>query len=138
MTELKENEIGAKMVYGKDCPYIEIQRHEDGLFVSEAVLRLIGNPDTIRIQWNASKRILIIESSDASDANGLLVADFTDTGQGVLFIGSFILFNEIWNSKWDDDMCYRIVAKYNVPSNLAIFDIGKAVASDSYIDYNLD
>ena len=49
--------------------------------------------------------------------------------------GVLILQSNLWLHRLQ---VYRIVAKYNIPSNLAIFDIGKAVASDSYIDYNLD
>ena len=127
-----------ELIYREDCPYIELQPLVEGFFMSKAVIRLIGNPNTIRFQWNADKVVLIVEPTDANDANGLLVSELTDTQHSVLFVGSFILFNEIWNRKWSEDNCYRVVAKYNVPSNLAIFDIGKAIAYNSYIDYGFD
>ena len=136
MSELKENE--SMNIYSEDCPYIEIQWQEEGFFVSNAVLKLIGNPDIIRFQWNATQRTLIIEPTNNNDPNGIFVTELTDTQQGVLFIGNSMLFYEIWhNSEWNDENCYRVVAKYNVPSNLAIFDIKKAIASDTYIDYDL-
>jgi len=128
----------SELVHGEDCPYIEIQWSEEGFFISKAVLKLIGNPDVIRFLWNSNKLSLIIEPTNNNDPNGLLVTELTDTQQGVLFIGISMLFHEIWdNSEWDEDMCYRVVAKYNVPSNLAIFDMEEAIASDSYIDYDL-
>jgi len=48
-----------------------------------------------------------------------------------MFIGSITLTNKIWAAtKWDKTLRYRIVAKYNEPSNVAIFELEKAVASE--------
>jgi len=45
-------------------------------------------------------------------------------------IGSITLINEIWATMidWDKTLRYRIVAKYNKPSNVAIFELKDAEA----------
>ena len=50
---------------------------------------------------------------------------------GSLFIGSVTLIHEIWTvTDWDKTLRYKIVAKYNETSNVAIFEMKNAVASE--------
>ena len=120
----------ATLEYGKDCPYIEILWEDERIFVSNAVLRLIGNPMFIRFRWNAVKRLLIIEPTDSSDPNGLSVTDWQNEQDGSLVLCSDIFVFEIWSENWGEQPSFRIVAKYNEPSNIAIFDLKSAVPSE--------
>jgi hypothetical protein len=48
-----------------------------------------------------------------------------------MFIGSAMLIREIWTvTDWDKTLRYRIVAKYNERSNVAIFEMKDAIASE--------
>jgi hypothetical protein len=116
----------AALTYGEDCPYIEIQWAEECIFVSDAVLGLIGRPAFIRFQWHAGKRSLIIEPTDSRNPNGLPVTEERDEQNG-LFLYCGILLDEIMSEDLDKDFSFRIVARYNVPSNVAMFDMSASV-----------
>jgi len=120
-----------ELTYGNDCPYINIQWKKGQIFVSNAVFRLIGNPSGIRLLWNAAKCTLIITPTDIDDPDGFPVIGQTYAKSGSLFIGSVTLIHKIWAaSDWDKTLRYRIVAKYNEQSNVAIFEMNDAVASE--------
>ena len=117
------------MTYGIDCPYIDIQWQKGRIYVSNAVLRLIGEPSGIRLLWNPAKRSLIIKPTNIEDPDGFPVIGKKYVQRGSLYIGSNTLINEIWVSDdWDKSLRFRIVAKYNEPSNVAIFEMKDAVA----------
>jgi hypothetical protein len=121
----------AELIYGNDCPYIHIQWKKGQIFVSNAVFRLIGKPSGIRFQWNAAKRILIIEPTKIDDPDGFPVIGQTYARSGSLCIGSVTLIHTIWAAvDWDKTLRFRIVAKYNEMSNVAIFEMKDAVASE--------
>jgi len=133
MKEYKQdkNTDGSELVCENDCPYIEIQWQIDNIFISNAVFKLIGNPNTIRFRWSSSERSLIIEPTDNDDVNGISLAEWSDAS-GDLFIDSPMFIDEIWQSgEWDKSLNYSIIAKYNVPSNVAIFDMKEAVATEN-------
>jgi len=122
---LENNKKTALTIYGKNCPYIKI-RWEDGyIFISNAVVSLIGNPAFIRLRWNAAKHTLIVEPTNSSDPDGLSVTDWQE--QYGLLLYSDMLVDEIWSEDWNKEFSFRIVARYNVPSNIAIFDMKSAV-----------
>lgn len=101
------------------------------IFVSNAVFRLIGKPAGILLRWNATKRTLIIEPTDINDPDGFPVIGRMYAKCGSLFIGSVTLIYEIWEVvEWDKMLRYRIVAKYNEKSNVAIFEMKDAIASE--------
>ena len=121
----------SELTYGNDCPYIDIQWQKGRIFLSNAVFRLIGNPDGIRLQWSAAKRSLIIEPTGIDDPDGFPVIGLRYAKNGSLVIGSATLIHKIWSATdWDKTLRYRIVAKYNEPSNVAIFEMKDAVASE--------
>ena len=120
-----------ELTYGNDCPYIAIQWKKGQIFVSNAVFRLIGKPNGIRLQWNTVKCALIIEPTDIDDPDGFPVIGQTYAKCGSLFIGSVTLIHEIWAATdWDKTLRYRITAKYNAMSNVAIFEMKNAVSSE--------
>jgi hypothetical protein len=120
-----------ELTYGNDCPYIDIKWQKGIIFISNAVLRLIGKPGGIRFQWNMVKCSLIIESTSMDDPDGFPAIGRTYMQYGSLFVGCSTLVREIWSLiGWDKTMCYRIVAKYNEPSNIAVFELKDAVASE--------
>jgi len=121
----------SELTYGKDCPYIDIQWEKGRIFISNAVFRLIGKPTGIRLLWNAVKHSLIIEPTDINDPDGFPVIGATYIKYGSLFIGSITLIHEIWSTiDWDKTLRFRIVAKYNEQSNVAIFELKDAIASE--------
>ena len=121
----------SELIYGNDCPYIGIQWKKGMIFASNAVFRLIGKPSGIRFLWSVAKRTLIIEPTDIDDPDGFPVIGRTYAKNGSLFIGSVTLVNEIWDkTNWDRTLRYRIVAKYNEKSNVAIFEMKDAIASE--------
>jgi hypothetical protein len=121
----------AELTYGIDCPYIDIQWEKGRIFISNTVFRLINKPTGIRFLWNASKHSLIIEPTDIGDPDGFPVIGATYAKCGSLFIGCMTLIHEIWATiDWDKTLRFRIVAKYNEPSNVAIFELKDAVASE--------
>ena len=123
--------LDSELTYGSDCPYIDIQWQTGRIFISNAVFRLIGKPGGIRLLWNASKRSLLIEPTGIDDPNGVPVIGHKYAQDGSLFIGSITLVHEIWAAtEWEKTLRYRIVAKYNEPSNVAIFEMKDAVASE--------
>jgi len=129
--EQHRNIPDTELTYGNDCPYIDIQWKKGRIFVSNAVFRLIGKPSGIRLQWNAGKRTLIIEPTDINDPDGFPVIGQTYAKNGSLFIGSITLIHEIWTTiDWDKTLRFRIVAKYNEMSNVAIFEMKNAIASE--------
>jgi hypothetical protein len=130
MEECK-NTLKSEITYGIDCPYIDIQWEKGYIYISNAVFRLIGKPSGIRFQWNAAKCSLIIEPTDINNPDGFPVTGKRYAQRKSMFIGSITLINAIWAAtKWDKMLRYRIVAKYNEPSNVAIFELKKAVASE--------
>ena len=121
----------SELTYGNDCPYIDIQWQKGRIFISNAVFRLINKPTGIRLLWSAAKHSLIIEPTDINDPDGFPVIGATYAKYGSLFIGSITLIHEIWSTiNWDKTLRFRIVAKYNEKSNVAIFDLKDAIASE--------
>ena len=128
--EQYRNISDTELTYSNDCPYVDLL-WQGRIFISNAVLRLIGKPSGIRFLWNAAKRSLIIEPTDIDDTDGFPVIGQTYAKYGSLIIGSITLVHEIWTvTDWDKTLRYRIVAKYNTLSNLAIFELKDAVASE--------
>jgi hypothetical protein len=120
-----------ELTYGIDCPYITIQWKKGQIYISNAVFRLLGKPSGIRFQWNAAKCSLIIEATDIDNPDGFPVIGKRYTLRKSMFVGSVTLINEIWATvDWDKIQCYKIVAKYNKLSNVAIFELRKAIASE--------
>jgi len=120
-----------ELTYASDCPYIDLL-WQGRIFLSNAVFKLIGKPSGIRFLWNVEKHILIIQPTDINDTDGFPVIGRDYVKNGSLCIGSITLINEIWSamSDWDKTLRYRTVAKYNVQSNVAIFELKNAVASE--------
>jgi len=130
MDKQHENISKTELTYGNDCPYIDIQWKKGRIFVSNAVFRLIGKPSGIRLLWNAQKFILIIVPTNIDDPNGFPVIGQTYARNGSLFIDSVTLIHEIWTTtNWDKSLKFRMVAKYNEMSNVAIFEMKDAIAS---------
>ena len=126
-----KNILESELTYGIDCPYIDILWKKGQIYISGAVFRLIGKPSGIRFQWNAAKCSLIIEPTDINNPDGFPVIGKRYAQRKSMFIGSITLINEIWAAtEWDKTLRYRIVAKYNEPSNVAIFELKEAVASE--------
>lgn len=133
MEQTKKNKdiSDTELIYANDCPYIDIKWQKGTIFISNAVLRLIGSPEGIRFQWNAVRHSLIIEATSINDPDSYPVIGQTYTRHGSLFVGCSTLVREIWSvADWDEALRYRIVAKYNELSNLAIFELKDAVASE--------
>jgi hypothetical protein len=127
------------LIYGNDCPYIDIRWKKGSIYISNAVFRLIGKPSGIRFQWNAAKCSLIIEPTDINNPDSFPVIGKRYAQRKSMFIGSITLINEIWAAtEWDKTLRYRIVAKYNEPSNVVIFELKKAVTSEIPEKKNLD
>ena len=123
--------LNTELTYGIDCPYIDIRWKKGSIYISNAVFRLIGKPGGIRFQWNAAKCSLVIEPTDINNPDGFPVIGKRYAQRKSMFIGSITLINEIWAAtKWDKTLRYRIVAKYNKPSNVAIFELKNAIASE--------
>jgi hypothetical protein len=129
--EQHKNISDTELTYGNDCPYIDLQWKKGRIFVSNAVFRLIGKPNGIRLLWNAAKSTLIIVPTNIDDPDGFPVIGQTYARNGSLFIGSVTLIHEIWAvTYWDKILKFRIVAKYNEASNVAIFEMKDAVSSE--------
>jgi len=125
------NTSNTELIYGNNCPYIDIKWKKGHIFISNAVFRLIGKPSGIRFLWNAAKCTLIIEPTNIDDPDGFPVIGQTYTKNGSLFVGSVTLINEIWSATgWNKTLRYKIVAKYNESSNVAIFELKNAIASE--------
>jgi len=126
-----KNTFESELTYGVDCPYIDILWENGRIYISRAVFRLIGKPVSIRFLWNAAKLSLIIEPAEIENPDSFPVIGRNYAKRGSLFIGSVTLIDEIWvATKWDKALRYRMVAKHNEPSNVAIFDLKKAIASE--------
>lgn len=121
----------SELTYGKDCPYIDIQWDKGRIFISNAVFRLIGKPSGIRFLWNADKRSILIEPTSIDDPDGFPVIGARYAKYGSLLIGCSTLIREIWAViDWDKTLRFRIVPKYNEVSNVAIFELKDAIASE--------
>jgi hypothetical protein len=83
------------LIYGNDCPYIDILWKKGRIYISGAVFRLIGKPGSIRFQWNVAKRSLIIEPTDIENPDGFPVIGKRYAQRKSMFIGSITLINEI-------------------------------------------
>lgn len=128
--EQNNNISGGELIYGNDCPYIDIN-WRGRFFVSNAVFRLIGKSGGIRLLWNPAKLTLLIAPTTIDDPDGIPLIGINYTKHGSLFMGSTTLMNEIWSVlDWDKTLRFRIVAKYNEPSNVAIFEMKDAVGSE--------
>jgi len=133
-----DNIFDPKLMYTSDCPYIDIQWKKGYIFISNAVFRLIGNPDGIRLRWNAAKCTLIIEPADINDPDGFPVIGQTYVKRGNLFIGSVTLIHAIWTViEWDKTLRFRIVAKYNEMSNVGKFEMKDAVSFEIQKNVNV-
>jgi len=115
--------------YGIDCPYIDMQWGKGTLFISNPVLRLLQNPRGIKIRWNCDKNILTIEGVAIDDPDGYPVIGKHYQDYGSVYMGCLTLISAIWSkTEWSKELKYRMVARYNVPSNIAIFDFYDAEA----------
>jgi len=120
-----------ELTHGNDCPYIDILWQKGFIFIYSAVFKLIGKPSGICLLWNASKHSLIIKPTGIEDPDGFPVIGKSYANRGSMFIGSVTLIDEIWAvTNWDKTLRYRIVAKYNESSNIAIFEMKDATASE--------
>jgi hypothetical protein len=120
-----------ELTYGNDCPYIDIKWQKGQIFISNAVLRLIGKPGGIRFQWNVVKCSLIIEPTSIDDPDGFPAIGRTYAQYGSLFVGCSTLVRKIRSVvDWNKTLRFRIVAKYNELSNVAIFELKNAIASE--------
>ena len=129
--EVNDNNPDSDLIYGNNCPYIGIQWRAGRIFVSNAVLRLLGNPEKIRILWNPAKLVLAIEPTHVDDPDGFPVNGRNYVKNGSFVIGSVTLLHVIWKTiDWDKTLRYRVVARYNETSNVAIFDMRTAIASE--------
>lgn len=129
--EENNNIADLELTYGNDCPYIDIKWQKGMIFISNAVLRLIGKPTGIRFQWNSFKHSLIVEPTTMDDLDGFPVIGQTYTKYGSLCIGCSTLVREIWSViNWSKSLRVRIVAKYNEQSNVAIFELDGAIVSE--------
>jgi len=127
----QHNILDKSLTYSNACPYIDIWWKKGRIYISSAVFRLIGKPSSIRFLWNISKCTLIIEPTEIENPDGFPVIGKRYAQRKSMFIGSITLINEIWAAtKWDKTLRYRIVAKYNEASNVAIFELKKAVTSE--------
>ena len=127
--ETNRNIPNTESTYSIDCPYIDIKWQKGRIYLSNAVLRLIGEPSGILLLWNPDKRSLVIKPTHLEDPDGIPVIGKRYAQRGSLFIDSNTLIHKIWNAvDWDKTLRFRIVAKYNEPSNVAIFDMKDAVA----------
>ena len=83
----------------------------------------------IRFLWNPAKRSLAIEATTIDDPDGYPVIGRTFENYGSLFIGCTTLMNDMWAViDWDKSLRFRIVAKHNERSNIAIFEMEEAIA----------
>lgn len=128
--EQNSNKPDTELIYGIDCPYIDIQ-WKGRFFISNAVIRMIGDSGGIRILWNPTKRSLLIAPTTIEDPDGIPLIGINYTRHGSLFTGSRTLTHEIWATMgWDRTLHYRVVARYNEPSNVAIFEMDDAIGSE--------
>jgi hypothetical protein len=120
-----------QITYGNNCPYIDIQYESGRMFISNAVFRLIGNPTGIRFLWNSVKCVIIIEPTTIENPEGFPIIGEQYRKDRSMFIGCCSFMDKIWKTiDWDKMLRYRIVAKYNVPTNTAEFELDGAVAFD--------
>lgn len=118
----------SELTYGNNCPHITIQWKKGNIYISNAVFKLIGNPSGIRLQWNATKRILIIEATDINDPNGFPLIGHLRAHK---YICSVTLVHKIWaTAEWNKTLCFKIMAKYNERYNVAIFEMKDAFAAE--------
>lgn len=128
--EQNNNTPDPELTYSNDCPYIDIQ-WRGRFFVSNAVFRLIGKSGGIRILWNPLKRTLLIAPTTIEDPDGIPLIGANYVRNGSLFTGSTTLMHEVWTvMDWDRTLRFRIVAKYNEPDNVAIFELREAIGSE--------
>lgn len=113
------------LIYGENCPYIEFDLDDDTITISTAVLRLLGLPDKVRLWKNVRERHLLIEPVNMDDPNGLEV----DDNQPIIRC-SFVLTMDMFYEEKVKGLRYRIVAKHNAASNVAIFEMKNAVIYD--------
>jgi len=119
----------SEIIYDRDCPYMDIQYESGRMFISSAVFRLIGEPTAIRFHWNPTTCTLVIEPTSTGAPDSVPLIGYTYARHKSFFIGSLTLMHGIWTAiDWDKSLRYRIVAKYNVPNNIAIFELDGAVA----------
>lgn len=120
----------SELTYGIDCPYIDIQ-WKGRFFASNAVFRLIGKSGGIRLLWNSKKRTLVIAPTTIDDPDGIPLVGVNYTMHESLIMGCATLIHEIWSVlDWDKTLRFRIVAKYNETSNVAIFEMDNAIGSE--------
>ena len=130
MEQYKSTSVN-ELTYGNDYPYIDIQWKRGLIFIPNAVFRLIGKPTGIRFLWNNTKCTLVIEPADISTPDAFPIIATRYAQHNSLFIGSITLINKIWSvTEWDKKLRYRIMAKYDRMSNVAIFEMKNAIASE--------
>ena len=120
-----------QIIYDNNCPYIDIQYESGRMFISNAVFRLIGldNSGGIRFWWSSTKNAIIIQPTTIDDPLGFPLIGVQYRKDRSLFIGCCSFMDEIWKTiDWDKMLRYRIVAKYNIPTNTATFELDGAVA----------
>ena len=127
--ETYKNVPDTELIYGIDCPYIDIMWQKGQIYLSNAVLRLIGDPSGILLLWNHNKRSLVIKPTHIEDPDAIPVIGKRYAERGSLYVASNTLIHKIWKAvDWDKMLRFRIVAKYNEPSNVAIFDMKDVVS----------
>jgi hypothetical protein len=124
-----ETSKNTKSSYGSITPYIDIIWRKGHFFMSNSVLKHIGNPPAIQLLWNSEKCSLIIKPTDLDNLDCYPVMGKKYAKTGSLFMGSVTLVLSIWASVgWNKTMRYRIIGKYNEISNVLVFDMKDAVA----------
>ncbi|MCL2247631.1 MAG: hypothetical protein FWC10_11090 [Lentimicrobiaceae bacterium] len=113
--------------FSDSCPYIDICINSDNMLVSDAAFRLIGNPDAVRFWTNPETKTLVIQPVDADAPHGINVEQYVCENYDCFQSEILGVFHTVMPDDLDWSKHYRVIAKHNVLSNVAIFDLKEAI-----------
>jgi hypothetical protein len=119
----------------KTMPYARVQQEDSLIEVSNAVLRLIGKPNSILFLYNNKKNSLIVQPAEINDPNGWEVENRLYEKNRSFFISSFQYVNQIFDlaDNWKSSCSYVVPAKYYELDNLAMFDMNEDAIADEIL-----
>jgi hypothetical protein len=104
---------------------------QDSILVSEAIMRVLGNPRYIQMGFSEDQNALLLQSCTEDGKCAWIVSD--PRSDEHVYCGRSILRRICKQSGWDDGTPRRVAGTYYEQHNVVVFELANAVKTDTII-----
>ena len=109
-------------------PYITLDFRKGRIRIYRSTLKLLDNPDYIRLLVNPEKNIIAVQVSDVNEARGFRAAGIHVDSQKNFDLSSHALAEQLrpcW--QWEEGKSYRLSGKVVKGMDIVVFDFNTSV-----------